>query len=219
MEAHFIASPFGQEKEKNWMPVVAGDAVIVTETPGRLADIANYIRDLDVRTPQVAIKAKIIAVDRTGTEQLGISYDLGSANTFSNALLPRNITPGNEGNLIAEIRELVVHRRSRQEKDLGLDAGADDYLIKPFAFAEFSARVRALLRRGTQLTTKLTLADLEMDTSTRQVRRAGTVILAISVVLWFLSAYPKAPEGATPTQQLARVVREADAISRVSQGW
>ena len=65
------------------------NAVIVTETPGRLADIANYIRDLDVRTPQVAIKAKIIAVDRTGTEQLGISYDLGSANTFSNALLPR----------------------------------------------------------------------------------------------------------------------------------
>ena len=63
------------------------NAVIVTETPGRLADIANYIRDLDVRTPQVAIKAKIIAVDRTGTEQLGISYDLGSANTFSNAVL------------------------------------------------------------------------------------------------------------------------------------
>ena len=36
------------------------------------------------------------------------------------------------------------------------------------------------------------------------LRRAGTVILAISVVLWFLSAYPKAPEGATPTQQLAQ---------------
>lgn len=65
------------------------NSVIVTETPGRLTDIANYIRDLDVRTPQVAIKAKIIAVDRTGTEQLGISYDLGSANTFSNAVLPR----------------------------------------------------------------------------------------------------------------------------------
>jgi type IV pilus assembly protein PilQ len=65
------------------------NSVIVTETPGRLADIANYIRDLDVRTPQVAIKAKIIAVDRTGTEQLGISYDLGSANAFSNALVPR----------------------------------------------------------------------------------------------------------------------------------
>ncbi len=65
------------------------NSVLVTETPGRLADIANYIRDLDVRTPQVAIKAKIIAVDRTGTEQLGISYDLGSANTFSNQLIPR----------------------------------------------------------------------------------------------------------------------------------
>jgi len=65
------------------------NSVIVTETPGRLADIASYIRDLDVRTPQVAIKAKIIAVDRTGTEQLGISYDLGSASAYSNAVLPR----------------------------------------------------------------------------------------------------------------------------------
>jgi type IV pilus assembly protein PilQ len=65
------------------------NTVIVTETPARLADITSYIRDLDIRTPQVTIKAKIIAVDRTGTEQLGLSYDLGSANTFSNALITR----------------------------------------------------------------------------------------------------------------------------------
>jgi type IV pilus assembly protein PilQ len=65
------------------------NTVIVTETPARLADITSYIRDLDIRTPQVTIKAKIIAVDRTGIEQLGLSYDLGSANTFSNALVTR----------------------------------------------------------------------------------------------------------------------------------
>ena len=62
------------------------------------------------------------------------------------------------------------------DKVAGLDAGADDYLIKPFAFAELSARIRALLRRGTQQSPRLRLADLEMDTASRQVRRGGQVI-------------------------------------------
>ena len=65
------------------------NTLLVTETATRLADIVGFIRDLDVRTPQVSIKAKIIAVDRTGTEQLGLSYDLGSANGFSNSLVTR----------------------------------------------------------------------------------------------------------------------------------
>ena len=70
------------------------NTVIVTETAAHLADIASYIHDLDVRTPQVTIKAKIIAVDRTGTEQLGIAYDLGSPDLFSNALITRFLPGG-----------------------------------------------------------------------------------------------------------------------------
>jgi type IV pilus assembly protein PilQ len=67
------------------------NSLIISETQARLADVMGFIRDLDVRTPLVSIKAKIIAVDRTGTEKLGISYDLGTANTFQNRLNPRVI--------------------------------------------------------------------------------------------------------------------------------
>ena len=74
------------------------NSLIITETQARITDVMGFIKDLDVRTPLVAIKAKIIAVDRTGTEQLGISYDLGNANTFQNKLVPRivnnTVVPG-----------------------------------------------------------------------------------------------------------------------------
>jgi DNA-binding response OmpR family regulator len=59
----------------------------------------------------------------------------------------------------------------------GLDAGADDYLQKPFAFAELVARIRALLRRGSALTPAiLRLADVELDPARLAVRRSGTPI-------------------------------------------
>jgi type IV pilus assembly protein PilQ len=67
----------------------ATNRLIVTDVSSRLIDIANYIRDLDIRTPQVAIKAKIIAVNRTSIQDIGVSYDLGSANTFFNKLVQR----------------------------------------------------------------------------------------------------------------------------------
>ena len=62
--------------------LVAADSttntLIITETASRLADVLQYVQSLDIRTPQVAIKAKIIFVNRTNIEDIGLSYDLGT---------------------------------------------------------------------------------------------------------------------------------------------
>ena len=68
---------------------------------------------------------------------------------------------------------LLTARDSVPDRVAGLDAGADDYLVKPFATAELLARVRALLRRGKSPDEVLTFADLTLDTSTRAAQRAG----------------------------------------------
>jgi DNA-binding response OmpR family regulator len=71
---------------------------------------------------------------------------------------------------------ILTAKGSVEDKVTGLDHGANDYLVKPFAFAELSARIRALLRRGAQESTTLRLADLEMNTATRTATRAGRKI-------------------------------------------
>lgn len=71
----------------------------------------------------------------------------------------------------------LTARDSVHDKVLGLDMGADDYLTKPFAFEEFLARVRSLLRKAQQKAdTRLRVADLILDTKTRKVERAGQPI-------------------------------------------
>jgi len=76
---------------------------------------------------------------------------------------------------------LLTARDSVEDKVAGLDAGADDYLTKPFAFTELVARIRALLRRGGPHTgSRLKAKDLEMAPASRRVWRAGKEITLTS---------------------------------------
>jgi len=94
--------------------------------------------------------------------------------------------PGRDGlQILTSIRKrgldtpvlLLTARDSLEDRVMGLNSGADDYLVKPFAFAELLARIRALLRRGrTQDGLRLGAGDLDMDLVTRKVTRGGQSI-------------------------------------------
>ena len=65
------------------------NSLIITETRSRLGNVTDFVRGLDIRTPQLSIQAKIIFIDRTDVEQLGIKYDLGDRNQFFNKVVQR----------------------------------------------------------------------------------------------------------------------------------
>jgi DNA-binding response OmpR family regulator len=72
---------------------------------------------------------------------------------------------------------VLTARDTPDDRVVGLDTGADDYLVKPFAFAELLARIRALLRRGLASDSlRLKVDDLEMDLVSRKITRGGREI-------------------------------------------
>ncbi len=89
---------------KNRGRVVAdtgSNALILTDTRSRIASVTDFVRGLDVRTPQLSIQAKIIFVDRTDIEALGVKYDLGSRSQFFNKLVQRP-DPNSDGDTFGQ---------------------------------------------------------------------------------------------------------------------
>jgi len=82
------------------------------------------------------------------------------------------------GGVSAPVLMLTALGRIEDRVD-GLEAGADDYLVKPFAFSELAARIQALGRRSSpaSITTQLSAGEIEIDLLTREVRRGGKTIL------------------------------------------
>ncbi len=132
---------------------------------------------------QRGLKEENYAVDLAYDGEQGLA--LADVNEYDLIVLDIML-PGKDGICICrEIRQqgddtpiLMLTARGRiEDKVSGLDVGADDYLTKPFAFEEFLARVRALLRRQKHgKKTLLKISDLELDQITHQVKRAGKKI-------------------------------------------
>jgi DNA-binding response OmpR family regulator len=103
---------------------------------------------------------------------------------------------------------VLTARDSLQDRVTGLDTGADDYLVKPFAFAELVARIRALVRRGRGAAEapRLTAGDLEVDLITRRVTRSGRPV-ELTVREFELLEYLLRHQGqVVPREALARDV-------------
>jgi DNA-binding response OmpR family regulator len=119
-----------------------------------------------------------VVVERTGE---GAFFRL-TTDTFDLILLDLTL-PGRDGlEILTTLRGkgvktpvlVLTARDTLQDRVAGLDSGADDYLVKPFAFAELLARIRALLRRGRAAESpRLAVGDLTMDLITRKVQRGG----------------------------------------------
>jgi two-component system copper resistance phosphate regulon response regulator CusR len=122
-----------------------------------------------------------VSLARTGEE----GFFLSQTETFDLVILDVML-PGRSGlEILAAMRShgsktpvlMLTARDAIEDRVLGLDAGADDYLVKPFAFAELLARVRALSRRGApEVVRRLRAGDLEVDVVGRSVTRGGQAL-------------------------------------------
>lgn len=97
---------------------------------------------------------------------------------------------------------LLTARDAVEDRVLGLDRGADDYLVKPFAFAELSARLRALIRRASDSEpVRRQVADLELDREKRRAQR-GNRVITLTPKEFDLLAYLARHQGHTVTRQM-----------------
>ena len=123
------------------------------------------------------LQEEAYAVDVANDGAEGLS--LIEMNVYDAVILDLMLPKRNGIEVMQEIRArklnvpviMLTARDTLADKVMGLDAGADDYLTKPFAFQELLARLRSLLRRGKAEITMLKAADLTLDPATRKVKR------------------------------------------------
>ena len=146
--------------------------VLVAEDHGSLArSIANGLRE------------EGFAVDLTGDGEEALQW--AKLNPYDCLVLDIMLPTRDGWSILQSLRRggsnvpvlMLTARDAIEDRVKGLNLGADDYLIKPFAFEELVARVRALVRRGhDQKSTVITIADLEVDTASKTVHRSGRAI-------------------------------------------
>ncbi len=155
-----------------WSPYHAGVRVLVVEDEAKMADLVKR-----------ALEREGYAVDlaASGNDALW----LGTECDYDAIVLDVMIPPPDGFEVCRRLRAagrwapvlLLTARDSVDDRVAGLDSGADDYLPKPFTFAELYARLRALTRRrASERPTVLMIGDLVLDPASHEVTRAGTPI-------------------------------------------
>lgn len=147
-------------------------------------------------------------------------FDLAMSEEYDLLILDR-LLPGIEGvEIVKKIRKENIHtpillltaKGQIDDRVEGLDAGADDYLTKPFAFTELLARVRALTRRPkTKIVSTLEVADLTLDTTTYHVARGKKSIQLSSKEFSLLEFLMRHPKQIVKKEQIIKQVWDYDA--------
>jgi DNA-binding response OmpR family regulator len=174
---------------------------------------------------------KIANAIKQGLEQqayaVDVAYDgddglsMATTEPYDLIILDRMLPGDTDGiGILQELRNqknhvpvlLLTAKDKILDKAFGLNQGADDYLVKPFAFVELIARVRALLRRPNQgLNTVLRYKDLELDTGKSVVRRSGKSIELTAKEFALLEYLMRNPETVLSKDNLMRHVWNYDA--------
>jgi two-component system, OmpR family, copper resistance phosphate regulon response regulator CusR len=165
------------------------------------------------RALRIGLEAEQFSVQVAGTGEEG--FFLASTETYDLVILDLMLPARDGMEVLAALRGrslsvpvlILTSRDTVEDRVRGLDAGADDYLVKPFAFSELLARIRALLRRGKpEPSDRLKLADLEMDAAGRVVSRGGRELSLTAREFDLLEYLLRQPGRVVSREMLARDV-------------
>jgi two-component system, OmpR family, response regulator len=167
---------------------------------------------VSVRVLVVEDEVKMAALVRRGLGEMGFSAEIATtgeqgiemaADTNYDAIVLDVLLPGIDGFATCRgMRDngtwapvlMLTARGAVEDRVAGLDGGADDYLTKPFSFAELGARLRALIRRGkTERSALLEVGDLRLDPATHEVHRGTTAIELSAREFAVLEAFMRRP--------------------------
>ena len=174
-------------------------------------------------------EVKMAALIRRGLAEQGLTVDLAptgedgltmAGSSVYDAVVLDVILPGIDGfETCRRMREdgvwapvlMLTARGAVEDRVAGLDGGADDYLIKPFSFAELLARLRALIRRGqSERPAVVAVGELRLDPATRQVWRGETEIALSAKEFALLEAFMRRPGHVLTRLQLLEQAWEYD---------
>lgn len=171
---------------------------------------------------------KVASFIKKGLEEesyaVDVSYDgeeggiLAETNPYDLIILDIMLPHKNGLSVLKELRNkgkntpilLLTAKGTVEDRVIGLNAGADDYLAKPFVFAELLARVRSLLRRGGEKSPVLRFADLAMDPVTHKVTRGGVDIELTSKEYALLEYFMRRPNQVLTRTMISEHVWESD---------